>query len=279
MQVINTCAHMQHHMRLQQPQTVALVPTMGNLHAGHARLIQQAQTIAQHVIVSIFINPNQFNQASDFSSYPRTLDADVSLLETLQVDAVFVPDEAQIYPPDSTEVEQLRAPYLGDEFCGRFRPGHFDGVCTVVARLLSIIPAHYALFGEKDYQQLLIIQRLAADLKLATKIVPVATVRDDDGVALSSRNQHLAPAEREQARQIYLALQRAQRNYALEKIEEIQQEAIDLLTNQSLTVDYFSIRDAADLRTPTAASTRIVIMTAVTIGTTRLLDNVLFQIV
>ena len=148
-----------------------------------------------------------------------------------------------------------------------------------MARLFSIIPAQYALFGEKDYQQLLIIQRLVADLKLAPKIIPVATVRDSDGVALSSRNQHLSPPQRKQAQQLYLALQGAQQKFALEKIETIEKDSIDSLENQCLTVDYFSIRDAADLQYPRHTSTRIVIMTAARIGNTRLIDNVLFQIV
>lgn len=277
MRVVTTCAEMQQIMQQWRDQAVALVPTMGNLHAGHEQLIRQAGTVSQRVVVSIFVNPKQFDQASDFSCYPRTLTEDIALLESHQVDVVFAPDEKQMYPAESADTE-IHVPAIGKEFCGRFRPGHFDGVCRVVARLFSIIPAQYALFGEKDYQQLLIIRQLVADLNIATEIIPVATVRDSDGVALSSRNQHLTAQQRKQAQQLYFTLQRAHQEFALQEIEAIEKKSFNYLTDQDLTVDYFNIRDAHTLRYPEPSSQHIVILTAASIGSTRLIDNILFPV-
>ncbi len=196
----------------QSGSTIGLVPTMGALHAGHARLVEQARAECRTVAVSIFVNPLQFDREDDLRRYPRTLDADRQLCDGLGVDVVFAPSVEEMYPvPPQCAIDVGR---LADHLCGRFRPGHFRSVATVVMKLFGIVQPDRAYFGEKDAQQLAIIRRMVADLNVPVGVVGVATVREPDGLALSSRNSHLAPAERQVATALFRALQEADRQIA-----------------------------------------------------------------
>ncbi|HET7921407.1 MAG TPA: pantoate--beta-alanine ligase, partial [Gammaproteobacteria bacterium] len=177
-------------------QKIALVPTMGNLHAGHIALVKRARELAQRVVVSIFVNPMQFGPGEDFENYPRTLDADKLQLAVAGADLLFVPDAATMYPEGLEHASRVTVPGLSEVLEGAHRPGHFDGVSTVVAKLFNMVQPDLALFGEKDYQQLLVIRRMTADLCLPVEVVGMATLRDPDRLAMSSRNQYLTRAER-----------------------------------------------------------------------------------
>ena len=192
------------HTRAQK---IAFVPTMGNLHAGHLALVEQAHHHADAVVASIFVNPMQFAAHEDLSTYPRTLEADLTALETAGVDLVFTPSDREIYPEGSASHTAIHVPSLGDALCGKDRPGHFDGVCTVVYKLFQLVGPDIAVFGEKDLQQLLIIKKMVADLSLPIDIQSGATQRAEDGLALSSRNQYLSVSERAVAPLLWQTLQ------------------------------------------------------------------------
>ena len=275
--IINRSDQMHSQMQDWQSDKVVLVPTMGNLHMGHQQLIQHAQSLGTRTIVSIFVNPIQFNQASDYERYPRTIETDLNLLERLQVDAVFAPSETEIYPDGKSNPVSLPAMPLANEFCGHYRPGHFAGVCAVVARLFEIIPAHSAVFGEKDFQQLLIIQQLVETLSCPVHIAPVKTQRESDGLAYSSRNQHLTPEQRQTAPWLYKILTAARLNYTSNNSQAIQAESVKSLEKHGFKVEYFSLRDASDLTEINSETERIVILCAAWLGQTRLIDNVLFH--
>ncbi|HKQ82832.1 MAG TPA: pantoate--beta-alanine ligase [Steroidobacteraceae bacterium] len=255
---------------------VALVPTMGNLHAGHADLVRRARGMTERVIVSIFVNPLQFGPNEDFAQYPRTPREDAALLESLGVDVLFAPAVEDMYPNGQAAATRVQVPGLSNILCGEFRPGHFDGVATVVTKLLNLVQPDMALFGEKDFQQLAIIRRAVADLCMPMAIVGVPTVREPDGLAMSSRNRYLTPADRAAAPRIHAELARArdavaagERNYA--KLEEAGRTALE---RSGFRPDYFAVRDASTLQAPTADSRQLVILTAARIGKARLIDNV-----
>jgi pantoate--beta-alanine ligase len=227
---------------------IALVPTMGALHAGHLALVDEARRRAEFVVVSIFVNPAQFNAAADLAAYPRTLEADLAACRARGVDAVFLPSEAELYPPGYqtwVDVEALAKP-----LCGAARPGHFRGVATVVAKLLIAAKPHVAVFGAKDYQQLAVIRRLARDLGLDVEIVGHETVREPDGLALSSRNVHLTPETRAQALALSRALAESQ---AAVHAGERSRAALEALVARELAraplakIDYAELRDADSL--------------------------------
>jgi pantoate--beta-alanine ligase len=246
---------------------VALVPTMGALHAGHAELIRHAATLAGSVAVSIFVNPLQFGPGEDLDRYPRTLDSDLALLAGLGVELVFAPGAAEMYPAGRPAVTVDPGP-LGDLLEGASRPGHFAGVLTVVTKLLGLVRPEVALFGEKDYQQLALIRRTVADLELGVEIVGVPTVRDPDGLARSSRNRYLAPAERARA----LALSRALR--AGEAAGPGGAGAVlNAATAQlgGVDVDYLALRGTDLGPAPAAGPARLLV--AARVGATRLIDN------
>lgn len=254
---------------------VAFVPTMGNLHAGHGNLVKQASQLADRVVVSIFVNPLQFGPNEDFAAYPRTPDEDRKLLEALHADLLFVPEVEDMYPRGQVATARVQVPDLDSILCGAFRPGHFTGVATIVAKLLNLVQPDVALFGEKDYQQLMIIRRAATDLCMPMEIVGVATMREADGLAMSSRNRYLSEQDRLLAPRIYAELELARK--AVESGEH-DFEALELagfaaLQSSGFRPDYFSIRDAATLGAPTA-SADVVILTAARIGRARLIDNV-----
>lgn len=254
---------------------IAFVPTMGNLHAGHSNLVQQASQLADHVVVSIFVNPLQFGPNEDFAAYPRTPDEDRKLLESLHADLLFVPEVDDMYPRGQVATARVQVPDLDSILCGAFRPGHFTGVATIVTKLLNLVQPDVALFGEKDYQQLMIIRRAATDLCMPMEIIGVATMREADGLAMSSRNRYLSEQDRVLAPRIYAELGRARR--AVESgnhdFEALEQAGFACLQGSGFRPDYFSIRDAATLGVPTA-SADVVILTAARIGRARLIDNV-----
>tara|TARA_B100000700_G_scaffold325999_1_gene436291 strand:+ start:608 stop:1459 length:852 start_codon:yes stop_codon:yes gene_type:complete len=255
--------------------TVAIVPTMGNLHSGHLSLLDRAKNLADRTVVSIFVNPIQFGVGEDYDSYPSTIKEDLQKLEIAGVDAVFMPDLKELYP-GGTEVDtRITVPEISDILCGEYRKGHFSGVATVVAKLLINSMPDYALFGEKDFQQVLVIRRMVIDMLLPVQIVSMPTCRETDGLAMSSRNRYLNRQEREKSPAIYSALQSAVerlRNGAF-TVEEIEQEGVISLTEMGMKVEYFSIRRQKDLLPVNSNDQDIVILTAVWLGSARLIDN------
>lgn len=273
MNIIHTIQEMRQWRKMRE--TVAFVPTMGNLHEGHLALIREAKKHADAVVVSIFVNRLQFGQGEDFSSYPRTFQSDIQKLTAEGVDAVFSPDEQELYP-HVTQDYNVEPPGLQNELCGMFRPGHFRGVATVVSKLFNIITPNVACFGRKDYQQLTIIRGMVADLNMNIDIIPVDTGRASDGLALSSRNQYLSEQERAIAPTLYQtlcavrdALQREERNYA-----QLEQQAVHALNQAGFQAQYVEIRQADSLQAARSGDVHLVILAAAILGKTRLIDNV-----
>lgn len=255
---------------------IAFVPTMGNLHAGHGSLVRRASQLAEHVIVSVFVNPLQFGPNEDFDAYPRTPEEDRNLLRSLRVEVLFAPEVDDIYPRGQDTTARVHVPGLEDILCGAFRPGHFMGVATVVTKLLNLVQPDVALFGEKDFQQLMIIRRAAIDLCMPVEIVGVETTREPDGLAMSSRNRYLSPEQRAVAPHIFAALDRTRQ--AIESgatdYAALEQAGIESLKNVGFRPDYFAIRDANTLQLPNGESSDLVVLTAARIGRARLIDNV-----
>ncbi|RYD55482.1 MAG: pantoate--beta-alanine ligase [Sphingomonadales bacterium] len=251
---------------------VALVPTMGALHAGHMALVEEAKLAADRVVVSIFVNPTQFAPSEDFGTYPRREMADSRMLTSAGVDILWMPSVEEMYP--NGPVIDVRASEIGDVLDGAHRPGHFDGVTTVVARLFDQVQPDVALFGEKDWQQLAVIRRMAVDLKLDLEIRGVPTQREDDGLALSSRNIYLMDEDRAKAVTLPRALGAAERAIATggDPAAALAQ-AIDTLNAAGFDVDYVELRDAATLGAPVAGQT-MRLLAAAKIGGTRLIDNI-----
>ncbi len=260
--------------------SIGLVPTMGNLHDGHIKLIKEAKKTSDIVVSSIFVNPMQFGEGEDLAKYPRTLDEDKAKLETANCDILFVPTVEEIYGSKLSTQTVISVPQLSLDLCGKTRPGHFDGVTTVVTKLLNISRADQAFFGLKDYQQYLIVKKLVKDLFLSTQIVGVKTEREINGLAMSSRNNYLSAAEIQKATAIFPTLKliaqeimTGERDYvALEKA------GIQTLQNSGAEVDYFTIRNDEFLQKPTLENKNLVILAAVRIGSTRLIDNLLLTI-
>ena len=256
---------------------VAFVPTMGNLHEGHLSLVRQAKEAADIVVVSIFVNPMQFGEKEDLATYPRTIDADVLALKTAGVDVVFTPSIADIYPQGDQAHTAIRVPLLSEQLCGAQRPGHFDGVCTVVYKLFRLIEPDIAVFGEKDLQQLLIIQKMVEDLSLNIDIRHGVTTRASDGLALSSRNQYLSAAERQIAPRLWQTLQdcaQTLRGASTVSAAHILAQASDELAAAGFKVDYLELRELQTLHTATDLSHDCALFVAATLGTTRLIDNI-----
>lgn len=254
--------------------SVAFVPTMGNLHEGHLALVTRAKQEAQNVVVSIFVNRLQFGQGEDFDKYPRTLEQDAAKLRDAGVAVIFAPDERELYPRVAQEY-QVEPPHLQNELCGAFRPNHFRGVATVVAKLFNIVQPNVACFGKKDYQQLAIIQGMVADLNVPVRIIAVDTGRAADGLALSSRNQYLNDAERAEAPRLYQQLQ-----YVAQQIQAgnhdyvaLENTAKNTLTEYGWQVDYVEIREAGSLHVARLGDTHLVVLAAARLGNTRLIDN------
>lgn len=254
----------------------ALVPTMGSLHEGHLALVTAARQHADRVIASIYVNPAQFGAGEDFARYPRTVDTDLQRLAVARCDLAFVPDDATIYPHGLDGATQVRAaPGLANILEGAFRPGHFDGVVTVVARLLNLCAPDLAVFGEKDYQQLLVIRRLVEDLGYPLGILPVSTVREPGGLALSSRNRYLGETERVAADSLSAVLRDAAARLAQDGADrcEVEREAQERLRHKGLRVDYVAVRRALDLAEPQRDERNLRVLAAAWCGATRLIDN------
>jgi pantoate--beta-alanine ligase len=253
---------------------VALVPTMGNLHEGHIALMRQARELADTVVATIFVNRLQFRPGEDFEKYPRTFAADCEKLEAAGVDHLFAPDEKEMYPqPQGYHVEP--PPEQAGILDGEFRPGHFRGVATVVMKLFQIAQPDVALFGKKDYQQLMIIRNMARDFNLPVEIVPGETVRAADGLALSSRNGYLSEAERAEAPRLYRLLNRvagAIRDGNLD-FASLESEAMAELARHDWAPDYVAVRKRIDLQSTTAHDSGLVVLAAARLGSTRLIDN------
>lgn len=255
-------------------ESVALVPTMGALHAGHLSLVAEARRRARRVIVTIFVNPAQFGPAEDFSKYPRTLPADLENLGGVSADLVFAPSVEEIYPHGFSTRIEVGGPARAD-LDDHFRPTHFSGVATVVAKLLNQAQADVAVFGEKDYQQLLVIRRLARDLDIATQIVGAPTLREADGLAMSSRNMYLSAPERAAAPALYRTLcEAARRVKAGEEIGHVMGEAREAAAGAGFAIDYLEARHGETLaRVVTVEDGPIRLLAAARLGTTRLIDN------
>jgi pantoate--beta-alanine ligase len=254
---------------------VAFVPTMGNLHAGHMSLLAAARYRGDRVVASIFVNPLQFGPSEDYTAYPRTLLEDQQLLQEAHCDLLFAPGVADMYPHGGDQRTLIVVRGLSDILCGRFRPGHFDGVATVVAKLFGIVAPDVAVFGEKDYQQLLVVRHMTLDLALPVQIVGAPTVRAVDGLALSSRNRFLNPEERARAPAIYQSLSHAARAIYGGSTDHaaLEREGTATLEQAGMSVDYFAIRNAADLGEADAQSTDLVVLAAARLGRARLIDN------
>lgn len=260
----------------QQGDSIAVVPTMGHLHAGHLSLIEIAKTKAKRIVVTIFVNPLQFDQAEDLARYPRSLDTDIDKLQTFNVDVVFTPQASDLYPEGLEAAPRIHIPQLEREFCGRFRPGHFAGVCTVIAKLFNLITPDFAVFGNKDYQQLLIIKQLVRMLNFKVAILAGDTQREPDGLALSSRNAHLNSEMRAMAPQLFQILSEIPTNFHVEQISALEESAKQKLEQAGFRCEYFAIRDANHLQAVQQNTTNIVVLAAVWLGSTRLIDNILF---
>lgn len=260
----------------KQDRSIALVPTMGNLHAGHLSLVTKAQQIADRTVATIFVNPTQFVQGEDYAAYPRTFDDDRKALEASGADVLFHPEVHEMYPDGAEKQTQVTVTGLDDIFCGKFRPGHFSGVATVVTKLFIITEPAVALFGEKDYQQLLVIRRLVRDLNLPVAIVGMPTVREDDGLALSSRNQYLNETERRTAPMLYRSLLQisAEIKKGCTDYARLERDAVAHLAQAGFRPEYLGIRRASDLGE--AGDDRdLVVLAAAWLGQARLIDNVL----
>ncbi len=257
-------------------QTVALVPTMGNLHRGHLSLVDVARARCDRTVCSIYVNPTQFGPDEDYDQYPRTLEADQAALGKRDVALVFHPDSDIVYPFGEELSTWVEVPGLSDTLCGSARPGHFRGVASIVCRLLNMVQPHCAVFGEKDYQQLVIIRRMVTDLSIPVEIIGGPTQREDDGLAMSSRNRYLSEEERSRAGLLYTQLSAVrdtidsgERDYrALEK------RATAALDGAGFRTDYVAVRDAGTLRPPGEDADDLVVLGAAWLGRARLIDNV-----
>jgi pantoate--beta-alanine ligase len=256
--------------------SIAFVPTMGNLHGGHLSLLERARQVADRTVVSIFVNPIQFGKGEDYERYPSTLAEDSRKLESSGLDLLFAPDLAQLYPGGIDTDTRITVPELSNILCGRFRPGHFSGVATVVTKLLINVQPDVALFGEKDYQQLLIVRRMVEDLRIPVDIVGMPIVREPDGLAMSSRNAYLNGEERRRAPLIYRSLlaaaERLRRGTA--DFGAIEAAGMQALQDGGFRPEYFSVRRTEDLGQPAPGEPRLSVLAAAWLGSTRLIDNV-----
>jgi len=261
----------------QQNEVIAFVPTMGNLHEGHLSLVQKARELADRVVVSIFVNPLQFNDKQDLSDYPRTLNEDIQLLSELDCELIFTPTEEMIYPNGMASLTKVIVPGVDDKLCGKGRPGHFDGVATVVTKLFNMVQPDIAIFGEKDYQQLMLIKKLVADLNLSVDVIGVPTKRHESGLAMSSRNSLLNQKQLVQAPLIYktlLSMKQAIEEDGLTDFHQLCATAKEELQKAGLEPEYVDIHRANDLELANANDKHIRIFVAARLGSVRLIDNI-----
>ena len=285
MQIIHTASALRQALKSQT--NIAFVPTMGNLHAGHIHLVEIAKQHGQCVVVSIFVNPLQFGANEDLATYPRTLEADCDKLKTAGATIVFAPTVEEMYPDfDGNTLNQtmtITAPPIANELCGASRPGHFSGVATIVMKLFNMVMPQVALFGQKDFQQLFIIKQLVRQFNLPIKVIGVDTVREANGLAMSSRNGYLSVEQHHQASQLNQSLQNivtqiqnnTQQNHII-NFHQLENEAIASLKTQGWIVDYVSIKSALTLSDASSTDSHLVVLAAAKLGNTRLIDNIEF---
>jgi len=276
MEVIGTIKALR--QRLARESAIAFVPTMGNLHAGHLQLVEIARQRASCVVVSIFVNPLQFGANEDLASYPRTLEQDCANLESVGADIVFAPSVNEMYPvPQHVLVEP---PSAANELCGAARPGHFRGVTTVVLKLFNMVQPQVAVFGKKDFQQLFILRDMVQQLNLPIEILAGETVRETDGLAMSSRNGYLKPAERMEAPRLYRALLQVVQaaKGGRRDFDAIETQTAQYLTQLGWIIDYISVRSATTLLPPEPGEQSLVVLGAARLGKTRLIDNIEFAL-
>ena len=256
---------------------IALVPTMGNLHEGHLKLVDEARKNADRVVVSIFVNPSQFCAGEDYDTYPRTERQDRDKLLAARVDLLFLPSVPEMYQTDGKTTVSVSE--LSSQHCGASRVGHFDGVATVVCKLFNIVQPDVAFFGEKDFQQLVVIRTMVRDLNFPVAIHGVATVREADGLAMSSRNGYLTPDQRRMAPMLYQALCQAREAVLLDELEisEIERQAMRCLQSAGFQPEYFSVCRSVDLKPAGRGDFELVVLAAARLGKTRLIDNVYFS--
>ena len=278
MDIVTKIAAVREHVRRwrSEGRRVAFVPTMGNLHAGHVSLIDAARRYGDRFVASIFVNPMQFGPNEDFAHYPRTPTQDERMLAEAGCNLMFMPDVAEIYPGGSERATRVDVPGLSRILDGEYRPGHFEGVSTIVSALFHIVEPDVAIFGEKDFQQLAVIRRMVADLCMPVEIVGAPTVRDADGLAMSSRNQYLTAAERAIAPRIYETLQAAAHRLGAREADfaSIERFGVEALTKVGMKPDYFAVRVAAVLSAPSPDTKHLVVLAAARLGKARLIDNI-----
>ena len=278
MHIARSAAELRERMRhwREPDSSIAFVPTMGNLHAGHLQLVRHAKAVAGRVVVSIFVNPMQFGPQEDFARYPQTLAADQAALMDIDVDLLFLPAVAEIYPHGAEQSTVVEVPGLNAILEGEHRPTHFNGVSTVVAKLFNLVLPDIAVFGEKDYQQLLVIRRMVRDLGYAVRIVAAPTVREGSGLAMSSRNAYLDPRQRSAAAALYTVLTDAAQRLKSETADlvAVERQAAQKLEREGLRLDYVAIRRSKDLDTPDPTDRKLRVLAAAWCGNTRLIDNV-----
>ncbi len=279
MQIVNTVSELRAAVRSWRlaGESVAFVPTMGNLHAGHLKLVNEARKKADRVVVSIFVNPTQFGVGEDFEAYPRTEHEDQQKLGAAGADLLFQPAVSEIYAPDAKTVVSVTG--LSDLHCGASRPGHFDGVATIVCKLFNMVQPDIALFGLKDFQQLTVIRTMVRDLNIPVEIIGVETVREASGLAMSSRNGYLTEEEKTVAAKLYQSLCAA-RDAVLagsQAYEEIELHALLFLQEAGFQPDYFSVCRSSDLKKADADDVDLVLLAAAKLGKTRLIDNICFS--
>jgi pantoate--beta-alanine ligase len=275
MHVVSTAAELR--QRLDKQKSIAFVPTMGNLHAGHLHLVELAKQQAKCVVVSIFVNPLQFGANEDLANYPRTLEEDCEKLKLAGVDVVFTPTVETMYPTEQTIL--VEPPAIANDLCGASRPGHFRGVATVVLKLFNMVRPDVAVFGKKDFQQLFIIREMLKQLNLPIEIVAGETMREPDGLAMSSRNGYLLPGQRVEAQRLHRALQQV-----VDAIQggntdfpALESQTTQYLTQLGWVVDYIAIRSSHTLLPANVEDARLVVLGAARQGRTRLIDNIEFE--
>lgn len=260
-------------------ETVAFVPTMGNLHLGHLTLVREAKSRADHVVASIFVNPMQFGQNEDLDAYPRTLSDDQSALVEAGAELLFTPTPSIIYPKGMEAQTFVEVPLISDQLCGESRPGHFRGVATIVCKLFNIVQPDIAVFGQKDFQQLLVIKTMVEDLSMPIEIIGVETIREDSGLAMSSRNGYLTAAQKQQAAVLKQTLDKM----AIELRAGIQTDEVISTAKQAISAagfdnDYLDIRNAKTFSKPASSDAELVILVAAYMGATRLIDNLVVKL-
>jgi pantoate--beta-alanine ligase len=279
MRIVNTVFKLREAVKTWRlnGESIALVPTMGNLHAGHLHLVSMAKKKADRVVVSIFVNPTQFGVGEDFETYPRTEREDQEKLAAENADLLFQPSVADIYTPDAKTVVTVTG--LSDMYCGASRPGHFSGVATVVCKLFNIVQPNVALFGLKDFQQFTVIKTMVQDLNIPVETIGIDTVREPSGLAMSSRNGYLTDDEKKVAPKLYYSLCVA-RDAILagnQTYTDIEQQALQFLQQAGFQPDYFSVCRSSDLKKADAEDKDLVLLAAAKLGKTRLIDNIYFS--